>query len=315
MKKHIVLIVALLIITVLVGMVFFSFKACTTARGSFVMDEKLDSVNGDSNPTDGFCNIGFKDGKLYYEFLPSDLPGFEFRKAGVYEIDENGPQFISEAEYIEDVVSRKYSPEDYEDDEDEFDIISNIKDMYDHNKNPDDEMDWERLYTVTDDYIIYLSKDLYIKKLDRKMLKCLYKTKLKDNVIDFDNIFNYDFIIGGDKLFLEGQLSSANNPDVSDSVVVYDVTDNFKKLFSRHINDLDSYSFKYYKGRLFISSDEGIFSVDTNNGNIIQITNTSASIDTYIFGDKWVYFIDASRSLYRVSQDGTKEETLFKMGW
>lgn len=311
MKALKIIIIIFLIVLVVFGAGFFAFKSYTTATGSFTQDEKLDPVNGDSNPTDGFCNIGFKDGKLYYEFLPSDLPGFELRKAGIYVIDENVPQFIGDDIFLSDVVPSKASS----DEEDEFDVIANIKDMYDHNKNPDDEMDWERLYTVTDDYIIYLSKDLYIKKLDRKTLKCLYKTKLKDNVIDFYNIFNYDFIIGGDKLFLEGQLSSANNPDVSDSVVVYDVTKGFKKIFEKNVGSLESYGFKCYKDKLFLySTDSGIYSLNTNTGKNKNLTNQGIT-EIYIFGDKWVYFVNNSRCLYRVSQDGAAEETLFKIGW
>lgn len=234
-----------------------------------------------------------------------------FKKTGVYEIDKNGCRLYSEDAYdIWEVFPKGYeNPEWYEDDEeDEFDILAKIKDVYNHNKNSgewDDETDDDNLYTITDDAVIYLSTDFYIKKIDRKTHKCLYKIKLKKNIVDMNYIYQYDLFEDGDKLFLIDQKNC-------DHVTIYNVTDDYKMLFSKLDKSYigDSYDFNYYKNKLFIgSSSDGIYVVDTDTGKQKHITNTETT-EMHIFGDKWVYFIATNRNLYRVTQDGKTVEML-----
>ena len=64
---------------------FLLIKTFYTPSGHFYMDEKLDTVNGDSNPASAeyYADIGFRDGKLYYYFQAASGA---LQHSGVYEI-------------------------------------------------------------------------------------------------------------------------------------------------------------------------------------------------------------------------------------
>lgn len=307
-------ILLILLLIIALGLCYFagyrSFEYLLTPHGHFTMDEKLDLAHADSNE-DHSSPIGFKEGKLYY-FYGGPSPSGSIQPTGIYEISENGVKYLDDADYhsgYDYVNNIKPKPmEDYDDEEEEDEddkLLKDIKDDFYKLPVEDEEGDSSSLYDINDKTVIYLSKDLYIKEVDLKTHKCLFKQKLKDKVINLKDSSDYEFEKFGDTILLIDWLS--------DNYTIYNVTDNFSKVFSE-INT-DYHSCNYYKGDLFIASEaSGVYRVNLKTNKVQKLCGNKA-VYLYIFGDKWVYFNDRDDNLYRTAQDGSKTETLFDKGW
>ncbi len=304
-----IIIAALLTIAILLcyTAAFFTVRSSIVPRGHFTVDEKIDSKKGLPISYSYSDNLMIKNNKLYYDYLQS---GNSIAKSGIYEIDEKGCRIINDF-YIE-------SCRDWED----FEILGKIKDLYNHNKRDDeldDEMNDENLYKITDYFIIYLSKDFYIKEIDRKTNKCVFKKKLNKKLIDLSELWLYEFHICGNKLLLVDKGSDKK-------VKIYDVTNDFNILLSFENKMSGSNKYFYeddyyfenniccYKNKLYMTSDDGIYELDTDTAKNKQLTDEKAD-NIFIFGDNWIYFTDNSYNLYRISKDGNNKETVFKTGW
>ncbi|MBQ7504862.1 MAG: hypothetical protein IJT79_06055 [Ruminococcus sp.] len=317
---------------VLILLLFVMLAACYTGSlwfvrtgitpsGYFYMNEKLDEKSGD---TDSYDNIGFREGKLYYNFQAKSE---QLQKSGIYEISESGARYITDEynsidDYFKGIKPKpmddEYYEEELDDDDNDFDIDNEIKDLYrkkDTDEKYDDDEDeyYWTLYTETDDdTVIYLSKDMYIKEVDLKTHKCLFKQKLKDNIIDFD-IIDSDGLWDYELREYDGKIIIVR--DQNSQYVIYNVNDNFSEVFCKHRKNNEYFNYEYYKGKLFIGSDEGgIYRLNLKTNKVQKLCGNKA-VYLYIFGDKWVYFNDRDDNLYRTAQDGSKTETLFDKGW
>lgn len=67
MKKFIIIAAIILAVSAFCVSGYFYINP----TGSFIQDEKIDTAEGESNPTRGNFPIGIKNGKLYYNYLPS----------------------------------------------------------------------------------------------------------------------------------------------------------------------------------------------------------------------------------------------------
>ncbi|MBR2108605.1 MAG: hypothetical protein IJ932_01470 [Ruminococcus sp.] len=308
-------ILLILLLIIALGLCYFagyrSFEYVHTPRGHFTMDEKLDLAHADPNPEVYDSPIGFKDEKLYYFY---GGPSGSIQPSGIYEISENGVKYFDDADYhsgYDYVNNIKPKPmEDYDDEEedDEDDkLLKDIKDDFYKLPVEDEEENPASLYNLNDKTVIYLSKDLYIKEVDLKTHKCLFKQKLNDKVINLKDSSDYEFEKYGYTILLIDWLS--------DNYVIYNVTDNFSKVFSERNTYIDYHSCNYYKGDLFIASEtSGVYRVNLKTNKVQKLCGNKA-VYLYIFGDKWVYFNDRDDNLYRTAQDGSKTETLFDKGW
>ncbi len=163
----------------------------------------------------------------------------------------------------------------------------------------------EKQYCISGDFIAYISTDGYVKKYNYKTRKNVFSEKLKESK---ENLDNDCIMMCGDNILLKYY------SDVNFNCIVYNATDNFKKIYSVRVwHGYDyGYIFNAYNDTLFVSvREDGVYSVDIKTGRTKKLTSGDTK-DIYVFGDKWIYcVVGEEENLWRVSQDGKTTEKIF----
>lgn len=159
---------------------------------------------------------------------------------------------------------------------------------------------FEKLCYISDNTLIFVNKDNNLVKYD--LLKNKQISMLSLSAIGGDTE-NYG------EVFISGGKSVITTYD-GDTVSVYDVGKKPKLIYSKQ--SADYYSINSFDNKVFISSKSiGLYMIDIKTGNSKTLVNTNVN-DTYIFDDKWVYYVDERSLLKRVTLDGDICETVFQ---
>ena len=153
----------------------------------------------------------------------------------------------------------------------------------------------------------FCSYDIISKITDKIFNQAYILSKTKTKSIDE---LNELFFIFDGKLLLT----------VSNTVFTSDITtykyytldlDNLNVDFIAENSFSEDFSINLYDDILYLGSDiNGLRAINLNNNQIHSLTQNQSS-NIYILDDKYIYYIDRSQSLYRITIDGKSEERIF----
>lgn len=159
---------------------------------------------------------------------------------------------------------------------------------------------YEKLCYISDDTLIYVSNDNNLVKYDllkNEQIGMLSLSSISNNTDNYGEVF----ICNGKSIITTYD---------GDIISVYDVSEKPKLIYSKQSTDY--YSINSFEDNVFISSKSiGLDMIDIKTGDTKTLVNTNVN-DTYIFDDKWVYYVDSSGILNRIMQTGEHLEAVFK---
>lgn len=159
---------------------------------------------------------------------------------------------------------------------------------------------YEKLCYISDNTLLYISNDNYLVEYDllKKEQKCAINlSEISNDANNYGELFACDE---------KAVITFYNDEYVS----VYAVDDEINLIYKKESNDY--YYINSYNNKILVSSKSiGLDKIDIRTGNTKTLVKTNVC-DTYIFDDKWIYYVDANGNLNRVTQTGEISEIVFK---
>lgn len=159
---------------------------------------------------------------------------------------------------------------------------------------------YEKLCYISDNTLSYISNDNYLFEYDllTKEQKCAVSLS---GISNDPNNYGELFTCGEEAI-----LTLYNG----DYISVYTIDDEADLIYKKESNDY--YYVNSYDNKIFISSNSiGLDMLDVKTGNTKTLVKTNV-LDTYIFDNKWVYYVDTNGDLNRVTKTGEISEIVFK---
>lgn len=158
---------------------------------------------------------------------------------------------------------------------------------------------YEKLCYISDNTLFYISNNNYLVEYDLSKKKQKHAVSLS-KISNTPNNYGELFTCGEEPIitFYNG-----------DYVNVYTVDDEANLIYKKESND---YYINSCNNKIFISSESiGLDMLDINTCNTKTLVKANVC-DTYIFDDKWVYYVDTDGYLNRINQTEGVPEIVFK---
>lgn len=176
-------------------------------------------------------------------------------------------------------------------------VFNNVKDIKKINI-----MSEESCY-INENSIFYISQDGCLKNYDTYLQKYIWSKSLNSLSVSLDDVYKvfandeYVFIVTSNGDSLEIYKTPCDSLNVA-----------FEKFYSKKI---ETPNINSYGNKIFISSDAtGLDVIDTSDNSSRNILNSGVR-DTYVFDEKYLYYIDMSGALNRIRLSDEKTEKIF----
>ncbi len=159
---------------------------------------------------------------------------------------------------------------------------------------------YEKLCYISDNILLYISNDNYLIKYDlmkKEQICAISLSRISNDPNSYGEIFacNEEAII----TTYDGNYIS-----------VYAVNDEVDLIYKKGSDDY--YYINSDDNKIFISSKSiGLDILDIKTGDIKALIKTNVC-DTYIFDDKWVYYVNSNGDLNRITKTGEISEIVFR---